>query len=239
MCAPHVADGVRTVLAGGTLYRYAQSHVHARALSGRGVVFAVPLPGDVERIVVRHNWHGGLFAALTRDWFRLPTRAPHELLVSEQLRALHVPTPAMLGYVIYHSVAGLVRVDVFSREVPDSFDLAEVLRAPNPADVVQAWSATRQLVRALAAAGARHHDLNVKNILLQRTNGSGFAAYALDVDRVQFDDDRDAVNEANIARLMRSARKWQQELAAPISDSELRDLEALLRRPQPAPTTAS
>jgi 3-deoxy-D-manno-octulosonic acid kinase len=241
VCAPHVADAVRSVLSTGTLYRYAASHASVRPMAGRGVAYAASLPDDIERIVVRHNRHGGLLAAVTRDLFLRPTRAPHELRTSERLRAAGVPTPVMLGYVVYGAVAGFVRVDVFSRQVPDSFDLSAVLVDPKPAEVVQAWSATCRLVRALAEAGARHHDLNVKNILLQHIPGRGFEALALDVDRVEFSADRDAVNEANITRLLRSARKWQQERGARIADADLRDLEALLRRSvgQREPSTRS
>jgi hypothetical protein len=236
-CASHVASAIRSVLDGGTLYGYAASHPGARALAGRGVAFAVTLPGDAERVVVRHNRHGGLLASVRRDLFRPPTRAPHELRMSEQLRAAGVPTPVMLGYVLYRVAPGVVRADVFSREVPDSFDLSAILLAPEPAEVVQAWSATRRLVRRLAEAGARHRDLNVKNILLQRkaaTAGQGLDAYVLDVDRVEFPADRATANDANIARLLRSARKWQQVHGAAISDAELREFEALLRRPAQA-----
>ncbi|HEX4681727.1 MAG TPA: lipopolysaccharide kinase InaA family protein [Gemmatimonadaceae bacterium] len=239
-CAPHVASAIRSVLKESTLYGYAESHPGARPLAGRGVAFAVSLPGNVERVVVRHNRHGGLLASLRRDLFRPPTRAPHELRMSGQLGAAGVPTPVMLGYVLYRAMPGFMRADVFSREVPDSFDLSAILVAPEPADVVQAWSATRRLVRRLGEAGARHRDLNVKNILLQRKStraGPGLEAYVLDVDRVEFPFDRAAVNDANVTRLLRSARKWQQVHGAAISDSDLRDLEALLRRP--AQTVAS
>ena len=241
VCAPHVADALRSVLENEPLYRYAESHASVRPIAGRGAVYASWLPGDVERVVVRRNRHGGWFAPLTGDLFVRPTRAPHELQTSERLRAAGVPTPLMLGYVIYRVAPGLARADVFSREVPDSVDLSAILLDPRPAEVVQAWSATRRAVRALADAGARHHDLNVKNILLQRVPGRGFEPYVLDVDRVEFSADRAAVNESNIARLLRSARKWQREFGAAISDADLRDLESLLRRsaPQREPSTRS
>jgi len=238
VCARHVADGVRAALDHGTLYRYAEAHPHVRALAGRGIAYAVPLPKSDERIVVRHNRHGGMFAPLTRDLFRRPTRAPHELNTSERLRAAGVATPVMLGYILYHVIPGVVRADIFSREIRDSFDLSGILISPEPADVLHAWSATHRLVAALADAGARHRDLNVKNILLHRTPAHGFDAYVLDVDRVEFTEDRLEANEANIARLMRSARKWQEVFGAPISDAELGDLETLLRGPQPASTRA-
>lgn len=237
VCAEHVADGVRAALGSGSLYRFAERAPDSRRLAGRGVVYAVQLPHCGERIVVRHNHHGGMFAALTRDVFRPPTRAPHELATSERLHDAGVPTPMMLGYVTYRTFANLVRVDVFSREIPDSVDLSSVLLAPQPHDIVKAWSATRRLVRALAEAGVRHHDLNVKNILLQASPTGTLDAYVLDVDRVEFTSDRDAANEANIARLMRSAHKWRRQRGAAISEQDLEDLETLLRRAQPASST--
>lgn len=237
VCAANVADGVRAALSVGSLFRYAERHPETRPLAGRGIAYAVPLARSEERIVVRHNRHGGLFAPLTRDLFRLPTRAPHELWTSESLRSAGVSTPAMLGYVTYRVVPGVVRADVFSREIQDGFDLSAILIAPQPTDVAQAWSATHRLVRALAKAGARHRDLNVKNILLERTRVGGLDAYVLDVDRVEFVPDRDAANEANVARLMRSARKWREVFGAPISDADLSDLEAMLRDTQSTAAT--
>jgi hypothetical protein len=239
VCAPHVADGIREALRAGSLYRYAASNPDARALAGRGIVYAVRLPGTDERVVIRRNRHGGLFAPLTGDLFRPPTRAPHELMTSERLRAAGVPTPVMLGYVVCPAIPGLVRVDVFSREIPDSFDLSEILTAPKPIEVAQAWRATQRLVHALVDAGARHHDLNVKNILLRRAGADHLDAFALDVDRVEFSTDRDAVNEENVTRLMRSANKWREVWGAPISPNELRDLETLLRAPHASASTSS
>jgi hypothetical protein len=85
----------------------------------------------------------------------------------------------------------------------------------------RAWSATRALVRALNAAGARHHDLNVKNILI--VPGSvGLEAWVLDVDRVVFGKaDDPLVREGNAARLLRSARKWRDERGAVFDEREV------------------
>src|SRR5690348_12686836 len=83
VCATHVADAFRQALTAGTLYKYAEAHPRVRSLAGRGVVYAVPLPGDVEDVVIRHNRHGGLLAPITGDLFRAPTFAPHELMISE------------------------------------------------------------------------------------------------------------------------------------------------------------
>ena len=120
VCAEYAASATRSALANATLYDFAANDSSRRELSGRGIAYAVTLPGDVERVVVRHNRHGGLFASLTGDLFRIPSKAPYELRTSERLRRAGVPTPTMVGYVIYPAIAGFCRADVMSREVPDS-----------------------------------------------------------------------------------------------------------------------
>jgi hypothetical protein len=71
------------------------------------------------------------------------------------------------------------------------------------------------------AAGVRHHDLNVKNVLLA-SSPEGLVAYLLDVDRVTFGVPNAAdVREGNIARLLRSARKWRDEHGSVFEEREL------------------
>ncbi len=231
VCADYVADATRRALDAGTLFAYAEQHPTARALAGRGVAWAATLPGDVERVVVRHNRHGGLLARLTRDLFLAPTRAPYELATSERLRRAGVATPTMLGYVTYPALAGFCRVDVMSREVADSFDLSAVLLDDSDARRREAWLATRTLVASLNEIGARHHDLNVKNVLLRHAPRGGLEAMVLDVDRVEFVPVDDRVAVANAARLMRSVRKWKEVRGAPISEGELAEWSALFLRP--------
>lgn len=240
VCAEHVADALRTALAHGTLYQYAESHTHSRPLMGRGVVHAVPLPGDVERVVIRHNRHGGLLAPLTRDLFLAPTRAPRELLYSERLHEYGVPTPRMLGYVLYDALPGFKRVDVVTREVPNSFDLAVAFMSDDVALRTRAIVATTDLLVTMAVVGARHIDLNVKNILLHAGPGSSLAAMVLDVDRVVFDEP-EIVFDLNLERLLRSARKWQTLHGARLTDAELDELAGSVRerRPPPMPLSTS
>jgi hypothetical protein len=233
VCAKHVADAVLEALRAGTLYRYAESHPQARPLAGRGIAFAVPLPGDVERVVVRHNRHGGLLAPLTRDLFRPPTFAPIELRVSEKLRRAGVPTPVMIGYVVYAAPAGFRRADVMTREIEQGFDLSVALMSPDPSMRARALSATVDLVTALTEAKAHHRDLNVKNVLLHRASDGRFEALILDVDRVAFVDDVASAREANLARLLRSARKWQSVHGAPVTGQELDTLVASVRERRP------
>jgi len=229
VCADYVADATRRALEAGTLYDYAKHHPTVRALSGRHPAYAATLPMDVERVVVRRNHHGGIFGPLIGELFRYPGRAPHELETSERLRRAGVATPTMLGYAIYPVLPGLCRVDVMSREVVDSFDLSTVLMDTDLTRRLEAWHATQLLVTALNEIGARHHDLNVKNVLLRHAPHGGIEAFVLDVDRVEFVRSDAKVAAANAARLLRSAKKWQTDRGASISDAELAQVSELLR----------
>jgi hypothetical protein len=228
VCADYVADATRKALGAGSLYAYAAHHPTMRALSGRHAVYAATLPFDVERVVVRRNHHGGMLGPVIGELFRYPTRAPHELETSERLRRAGVATPTMLGYAIYPTIPGLCRVDVMSREVVDSFDLSTILMDSDLTRRLEAWHATQQLVVTLNEIGARHHDLNVKNVLLRHAPRGGLEAFVLDVDRVEFVRVDGKAAAANAARLIRSAKKWQTDRGASISDAEIAEVSALL-----------
>jgi 3-deoxy-D-manno-octulosonic acid kinase len=221
-------DDARALLADGTIYEAAARSLSARTLAGRGVAYAIALPVTGSRVVVRHNRHGGLLAPLIRDWFLPPTRAPYELAVSLRLAEMGVRTPQVLMYGI-ESVYGLLRrADVVTLEVTGGRDLASYLMPGEvPALRSEAWRATRALVRSLNAAGARHHDLNVKNVLLTDGEG-GLVAWVLDVDRVRFGQAHAAsIRVGNATRLLRSARKWRDERGAVLDERELAALGAV------------
>jgi 3-deoxy-D-manno-octulosonic acid kinase len=224
--AAYAADA-RRMLARGSLYEAAASDPAARPLEGRGIAYAIALPVSGTRAVVRHNRHGGLLAPLTRDLFLPPTRAPYELRTAMRLAELGVPTPPVLCYGL--EVVGIVlrRADVVTREIENARDLsAYMTRGVSAAERDAAWEATRALLAAMHAAGVRHHDLNVKNVLLAST-ASGLVAYVLDVDRVELGragDER--LHTANVQRLRRSARKWRDERGATYDERELAPLIA-------------
>ncbi|MDQ6634095.1 MAG: hypothetical protein M3Z10_04985 [Gemmatimonadota bacterium] len=221
--AEHEADA-RAMLTDGSLYEAAARDLGARRLDGRGIAYAIALPVSGTHAVVRHNRHGGLLASVTRDLFLPPTRAPHELQVSLRLADLGVRTPAVLMYGVQPAAVVFRRADLVTREIPGGRDLASYLMPAVPAaERAAAWQATRALVRALNAAGARHHDLNVKNVLLASSKGNDhMEAWVLDVDRVVFGQRNAAsVRVGNAARLLRSARKWRDERGAVLDEGEL------------------
>jgi tRNA A-37 threonylcarbamoyl transferase component Bud32 len=214
------ADGTRS-----TLHEYAARHPGARLLRGRDAAYAVALPETSFRVVIRHNRHGGLLARFTGDRFVSPTRAPYELEMSLALAQLGVPTPEVVAYALYPPGGLLQRSDVCSREVAGSRDLADVLTGDGPAERGAALAATADLVGLLSAAGARHHDLNAKNVLLSQEK-----AYVLDVDRMTLRQDGLTALTANLARLARSLRKWRDQFGARVSDGDISDLEARARQ---------
>lgn len=203
-----------------TLLQYAERHPASVVLQGRGAVYAVPLPGNAARVVVRHNRHGGVFAALTRDLFLAPTRAPRELALSRALRERGVPTPEILAYAVYPPKGMLQRSDVCTHEIAPSRDLAAVILRQHADSRFGGLELAAALVASLARAGARHRDLNAKNILV-----SDHLAYVLDVDRVTFGERPAAALEKNLARLGRSLRKWRDVHGAAITEPEIVHLE--------------
>ena len=219
--AAHEEDA-RALLAEGTIYEAAARDLAARPLEGRGIAFAISLPVSSTRVVVRHNRHGGMLARLTGDRFLPPTRAPYELAMAIRLAQTDVRTPEVVMYGVDRTRVILRRADVVTREIWGGRDLASYLMPEETASArAAAWEATRALVRALDAAGARHHDLNVKNVLLAQ-GPTGLEAWLLDVDRVVFGIPHSAsVRVGNAQRLLRSARKWRDTRGGVVDEDEL------------------
>lgn len=200
-----------------TLYAWAEAQATA-TFHGRAPTYAAPLPESALEVVVRHAWHGGMLARVTKDRFRWPGRAPWELEASERLRAQGVPTPAVIAYVLYPAGRGLCRTDVATERLPAGADFPALWRTSDAAAREHLLAAIATLLRQLRAARAHHADLNVKNLFLAQ-QGLGFVAYALDVDRVQFDVPDAAT--ANLARLSRSLRKARRQFGLALGEPEI------------------
>ncbi len=223
-----VAGDIRAALvsAGGTrstLHEYASHQPEARALSGRQTAYSVLLPHSRMRVVVRHNHHGGMFASLTGDRFFAPTRAPRELEISLELERLGVPTTEVVAYVLYPPGGIFQRSDVATRELSGGRDLADIL-VNGADDRATALQATANLVASLSRVGARHHDLNAKNVLIAASR-----AYALDVDRVSLGESPQRALAGNVGRLTRSLRKWRDRFDANVSEEDITGLDSACR----------
>jgi RIO-like serine/threonine protein kinase len=93
-------------------------------------------------------------------------------------------------------------------------------------------AAVARLVATLTTAGARHPDLNIKNILIAPDENGSPQALVLDVDRIWFDaPGAHRVTMRNLQRLIRSARKWRRLHALPLTEQDLRCLSAAVDDP--------
>jgi 3-deoxy-D-manno-octulosonic acid kinase len=223
----------------GSFYEYGAHHPRSRTLAGRGVAYAVPLPDETTRVVVRRSRHGGLLAPITGERFLGRTRAPRELATALRLARLGVPTPELVAYATYPAGALTRRADVVTRYVANSADLAAAIAAASSeAEKRSILMAVARLVAALTAAGARHPDLNIKNILIAPDENGDCQALVLDVDRIWFDaPGAPRVTTRNLQRLARSARKWRRLHALPLTEADLLWLAAAVddRAPLPQP----
>jgi len=211
IAAATCSASLRGILEHEGLYEFASRQPDAVPLVGRAPVFAVTLPGNCGRVVVRHNMRGGWAAKISKDLFVLPTRGFHELIASLRLRASGVSTPEVLAYVSYSKNIVLRRSDVATREIPNGHDLSVALtKVTDHNHRVMVLDAVAKLLRALTQAGAHHQDLYLKNVLLTAGEGPDLDAHVLDVDRVRFSSPSSPlVAKANLDRLIRSLRKWR------------------------------
>lgn len=207
LAATPVATAVREIVERETLYHYASRAEEKVVLHGRAPVYVIPF--GALRVAVRHVMRGGGLAPLLRDRFLPPTRVLRELVNAVRLQLSGVHTPDVLAVVIYPAGGLFRRADVMTHYM-EGIDLAAVLSdARNDAQRRPILDAVAALLARMAAAGAQHSDLNLKNVLITSTS-DGYTAAVLDVDRVHFHVPNDPlVARANLERLLRSLRKWR------------------------------
>lgn len=202
------ASAVALALDAGTLHEWAAIQSVREKMRGRGVIYSVDLPTiPPTPVVIRRNRHGGLLHGLTGEYFMAPTRAPLELSISLHLAAAGIPTPEVIAYAIYPTAGIFARSDVMTRRLPEGDDAPAAWKRACKTDRDLLLTAVAQLLAALAAAGAQHADLNLKNIYIAGS-GADRIAYLLDVDRVTFPGGGD-IAARNFERLARSVRKWR------------------------------
>jgi 3-deoxy-D-manno-octulosonic acid kinase len=240
-----LAEPLRRALEAGSFYEYAEHHPDSRILEGRGIAYAVPLPESTVQVVVRRSRHGGLLAPLTGERFLGRTRAPRELETALRLERNGVATPRVIAYATYPDTALTRRADVVTAEVEGARDLAaEIMAAEGRALGEDLITAVAALVASMTIAGARHPDLNIKNVLVTRYDGGAVHAQVIDVDRVWFDQPgRPLVTERNLRRLTRSLHKWRRLHGLQVDDFDIQSIadavEAILSDESGAPAASA
>lgn len=190
-----------------TLFDAALRMPRVMELRGRGLTPVVDIDGV--RCVVRHFRRGGSIATALGDrYLRMAAnRVLRELNASETIRSRGVATPQVQFGAWYND--GLFRrFDIATRFIPHARDLAEALfdNASRESAVARAVDLLRDVVRN----GLLHHDLNLKNVLVDAER-----AYVLDLDRAEVRD-RLSSSEAQSmrSRFFRSLDKWEAKLGS-------------------------
>ncbi len=241
---PEIEAWVRNGLsAGERLYEVARAQVEGHAeLEGRAPVFLLRSP-PVDR-VVRHYVRGGTIASGLGDrYLRVGVPRPfREAVVSEQLRALDVPTPQVLA-AAYYPAGAFYRGDLITEYVPNGVDVAELLFGADDDPTSEPFRIAvlrevGRLVASLCAIGIVHPDLNLKNFLVQQERGVTLAGrrppriHLLDLDRCRLRrrGSSPASGRRMKRRVLRSLSKWERETSRPLTPAERRALEEELNR---------
>jgi 3-deoxy-D-manno-octulosonic acid kinase len=205
-----------------------QGYARRPLAGGRGGSFAVSVGGH--DVVVRPYRRGGLPARLWRDtywgWRPRPFR---ELAVTEALRAHGAPVVAADAAGVRWLGPACYCGWLVTRYVHGARTLWEWASAhPAPAgERAAVLCAVGTAIRRLHAAGGRHPDLNLNNILIVPSAGGGPDVRFIDFDRAAIGA-RPAAPRADLARLRRSARKLDPG-ARWLTAADLDGLEAAYR----------
>ena len=147
-----------------------EKKIMTRTASGRATVWFFEYQGH--RLVLRHYWRGGLAARLSQDrfmWLGLTrTRPWMEMKTLANLRAFGMPVPEPVAARVCkdrHSFR--YTADIITVEIPAAQPLPDFMNS----DVTD-FNKKRVLfdvgvvLARLHAVGARHTDLNVRNIVI-------------------------------------------------------------------------
>jgi tRNA A-37 threonylcarbamoyl transferase component Bud32 len=159
--------------------------------SGRGELLRLSLgPMGDSCALVRHYQRGGVFGHVLRDLYLGKARFLQEVRVSEWARDQGIPTAEVLALRIEHKGLCLYRGDLVTREIEASEDLDEYLKSTRTRER-GTRERGKEIIRSVALllqgmhrAGLYHADLNLKNILVQITEG-GVNSYVIDLDRAR------------------------------------------------------
>lgn len=203
-------------LASESLDAFWQPLVPLPGAKGRGGVGLLQLSGRT--LVVRPYRRGGAAALLLVDRYRQPTRARDELLTLAALQQAGVPVVAPVAAVARRS-GPFWRLRLCTEWLPAALPAPAFLAAA-PGLRRAAAAAVGGLLRAAFAAGLRHPDLHLDNVLCEVVDG-GVRAVLVDLDRARLELPLpEAVRHAMLVRLLRHLERHRQRLPALPSRAE-------------------
>lgn len=160
------------------------ARAHADGPHGRRATAAIALPGREERIHLRPVRHGGVLAPLWGERIARLARPVLELHITETLRRRGAPVPHPV-LVVGWRAHPLWRAFYATQHVEASLDgLAWLEKRPDAARIAAVAASAGRAVRAFHAAGGRHADLHLKNLLVQTAETERVLVIDLDRARV-------------------------------------------------------
>jgi 3-deoxy-D-manno-octulosonic acid kinase len=196
----------------GSICEYVRQSDSTTATAGRSAVYLFRETDGVNW-VVRHLTHGGLLGRFTGDRFArsdLP-RPFNELIVAHSLRECGVATPLVVAACVFDS-RFCYRGEIVREEVAGARDLAEILygRPEGEKTRLPAMAAAGALVGQFHRAGLIHTDLNLKNILINATDGH-MRAHIIDLEKSRLSSHLGTRNRNSmLVRMRRSASRFEE-----------------------------
>jgi hypothetical protein len=193
------------------------SHYH----KGRTLHPCISLEGD-KRMVVRQYSHGGLLRAITGNVYCLGARSFRELVLTEHIRSVGIPTIPPIGAIHDRIFYPFYQAYFLSLEVPHAIDLIQYFNnlgaGPSHANLPLKRKMIRSaglLIRKFHRAGFFHSDLQLKNILVAEDQ-----LLLIDFDRSYRKSNLSVRKRIkNLLRLNRSVEKWRR-LGLPITRTD-------------------
>lgn len=184
----------------------------ARWLEGRGAIPSIPL-SDGRNVILRTYRHGGLLSGFTGNIFIGRPRPFRELTLSIAARKRNIPTPPVLGGVIYPVAGPVYRGVLAIEEIPEASDGLELLKRARDLSELQRTQLYKSILpkagRLIALChnnGLVHTDLNIKNIMVCP---DPFSLHVIDLDRCRIEKKplSDSQRRSQLERLFRSLKK--------------------------------
>lgn len=171
---------------------------------------AFPLRLDEgEELFARRCRRGGLIASLLSDvYVGLDPRPLTELSVSVEAMRRGIPVAEPMGAMVEWVGPALYRGFFLTRAVRGMTLWEFVKTDDDPTVRTHVLEQARASIATMHERGLFHADLNLHNLIVTRA-GESFAVMIIDLDKARLFDSpvSQAMRRANIARLMRSARK--------------------------------
>lgn len=171
-----------------------------RVLYGRGKVYFFKWGKNL--FALRNYYRGGAIAALSKDAFIFTglghTRCYQELDILTFLNNNHVNVPKPIAALVHKGLLSY-QASIITQVIEDAIELDTLLAEDQVNEDI--WRKVGQEIRKMHDLQVYHHDLNVKNILIQ-----GDKVFLIDFDKC-FVKLGEAWKMKNLKRLKRSLNK--------------------------------